>query len=94
LLDTCTFLWIIVGAKELSPAAKERFADPTNEVLLSVVSLWELSIKHALGRLPLPSPMDRFLVEQRERHGIAVLPLHEGAVLTPAQAPAIAARPV
>lgn len=81
LLDTCTFLWIIVGAKELSPAAKALFANPANEVLLSVVSIWELSIKHALGKLPLPSPMDRFLVEQRERHGISVLPLHEGAVL-------------
>jgi PIN domain nuclease of toxin-antitoxin system len=81
LLDTCTFLWIIVGAKELSSSAKALFTDPANEMLLSVVSIWELSIKHALGKLPLPSPMDRFLVEQRERHGISVLPLHEGAVL-------------
>lgn len=81
LLDTCTFLWIIVGANELSPSAKALFANPANEMLLSVVSIWELSIKHALGKLPLPSPMDRFLVEQRERHGISVLPLHEGAVL-------------
>ena len=81
LLDTCTFLWIIVGAKELSPAAKALFIDPANEMLLSVVSVWELSIKHALGKFPLPSPMDRFLLEQRERHGITVLPLHEGAVL-------------
>lgn len=81
MLDTCTFLWIIVGANELSPSAKALFANPANEMLLSVVSIWELSIKHALGKLPLPSPMDRFLVEQRERHGISVLPLHEGAVL-------------
>lgn len=81
LLDTCTFLWIIAGAKDLSPTAKEMFTNPANEVLLSVVSVWELSVKHALGKLPLPSSIERFVVDQRERHGIAALPLHERAVL-------------
>lgn len=81
LLDTCTFLWIIAGAKELSPTAKELFTNPANDIWLSVVSLWEISVKQALGKLLLPSPMERFLLEQRERHGIAVLPLQERAVL-------------
>lgn len=54
LLDTCTFLWIIAGAEELSPAVKELFTNPANEVLLSVVSVWELSVKHSLGKLPYP----------------------------------------
>lgn len=81
LLDSCTFLWIISDAKELSPTARELFTDPDNEILLSVVSAWELSVKQGLGRLSLPNPIDRFLVEQRERHGIAMLSLHERAVL-------------
>ena len=81
LLDTCTFLWIIAGSKDLSPTATHQFADPDNEVFLSVVSLWEISVKHALGKLPLPTPIERFLVEQRERHEITVLPLEEQAVL-------------
>jgi len=89
LLDTCTFLWIIAGAKELSLAAKEIFANPANEVLLSAVSVWELSVKHALGKLPLPRAIDRFIIEQRERHGIAALPLNERAVLHLAKLPAL-----
>ncbi|MDH5253525.1 MAG: type II toxin-antitoxin system VapC family toxin [Nitrospira sp.] len=89
LLDTCTFLWIIAGAKELSLAAKEIFANPANEVLLSAVSVWELSVKHALGKLPLPSAIDRFIIEQRERHGIAALPLNERAVLHLAKLPVL-----
>ena len=89
LLDTCTFLWIIAGAKALSPTAKEIFANPANEVLLSVVSVWELSVKHALGKLPLPSAIERFVVDQRERHGIAALPLHERAVLHLHKLPAL-----
>ena len=81
LLDTCTFLWINAGAKDLSPEARQIFANPANEVFLSAVSVWELSVKHALGKLPLPGTLDRFIVEQRERHGIAALPLSEQAVL-------------
>ncbi len=89
LLDTCTFLWIIAGAKELSPKAKEIFANPANEVLLSAVSVWELSVKHSLGKLPLPSTIERFVMEQRERHGIAALPLDERAVLHLHKLPAL-----
>lgn len=81
LLDTCTFLWIISGSDELSPRARALFVDPANDVLLSAVSVWELSVKHALGKLPLPGPIERFLVEQREQHGIVTLPLDEQAVL-------------
>lgn len=81
LLDTCTFLWIIADARELSPAVREMFTNRANEMLLSAVSIWELSVKHALGKLPLPGMFDRFIVEQRERHGITTLPLDEQAVL-------------
>ncbi len=81
LLDTCTFLWIIADAHELSPTAREMFTNPANEIFLSAVSIWELSVNHALGKLPLPSVFDRFVVEQRERHGITALPLDERAVL-------------
>lgn len=89
LLDTCTFLWIIADANELSPTAREMFTNPANEILLSAVSIWELSVKHALGTLPLPSVFDRFVVEQRERHGMAALPLDERAVLHLHKLPAL-----
>ncbi len=38
LLDTCTFVWIITDADELSTTARQLFVDPENEVYLSVVS--------------------------------------------------------
>ena len=78
--DTCTFLWIIAGSRELSPTAANLFVDPTHEMLLSVVSVWEISVKHSLGKLALPTPLDRFISTQRELHGISVLPLDERAV--------------
>jgi len=81
LLDTCTFLWIIGDAPELSKRARELFVDPANDVLLSAVSAWEISVKHGLGRLPLPEPPEKFIPFQRERHGIEALPLEEEATL-------------
>lgn len=81
LLDTCTFLWVVAGSPELSYRARDLFSDPANEVFLSSVSSWEIVVKHAMGRLPLPAPPHIFLPEQRHRHRIAPLPLGEEAVL-------------
>lgn len=81
LLDTCTFLWIITDSPELSSKAREIFTDPTNDVFLSAVSAWEMSVKHALKRLPLPELPSRFIPTQREKHDIEPLPLEEEATL-------------
>ena len=81
LLDTCTFLWIAQDSSELSQSAREVFADPANEVYLSVVSAWEIAVMHALGRLPPPQAPDRYLPQLRQRHGIESLALDEEAVM-------------
>jgi len=81
LLDTCTFLWIIADAPELSARTRELFVDPANDVFLSSVSTWEISIKYTLGRLLLPESPDRFIPTQRELHGVEALPLEESATL-------------
>lgn len=81
LLDTCTFLWICAGAAELSVAARQLFVEPANEVYLSVISGWEIALKHSLGRLPLPARPERFVPEQRALHAVESLPLDEASVL-------------
>lgn len=79
LLDTCAFLWLISDAPQLSSAARARFSDPSNDICLSAVSTWEIVLKHALGKLPLPEPPERFVSEQREKHRIVSLDLAEQA---------------
>jgi PIN domain nuclease of toxin-antitoxin system len=81
LLDTCTFLWVCAGSLDLSASARRIFSDPANEVYLSAVSAWEIALKHALGKLPLPDPPDRFVPQQRALHAIDPLPLDDAAVL-------------
>ena len=87
LLDTATFLWIITDSPELSARARELFVDPGNEIYLSSVSAWEISVKYALGRLPMPEPPERFVPFQRKQHGIESLPLDEEAALHLARLP-------
>lgn len=79
LLDTCTFLWIISDDKILSPASREMFSDPSHEIYLSAISVWEILVKNALGKIQLPTPVEQFIPYQRERHGIGTLPLEEAA---------------
>jgi PIN domain nuclease of toxin-antitoxin system len=81
LLDTATFLWAANDAAEFSAKAREIFADPENEIYLSSVSAWEIAVKHALGKLPLPESPARFVPRQRKQHGVDSLRLDEEAAL-------------
>jgi PIN domain nuclease of toxin-antitoxin system len=81
LLDTCTFLWVVSGDAAISGRARRLVADRSHECFLSAVSAWEIAVKNAIGRLPLPAAADRFVPAERERHGIAPLPLDELSAL-------------
>ena len=81
LLDTCTFLWMTIGSKELSPKAIDTFADPKNEVYLSAVSAWEINVKYRLGKLSLPLSPDKFIPKERKRHWVTRLDLSENDTL-------------
>ena len=81
LLDTCTFLWIVGDSPELSEASRNLFREPSNDVFLSAVSVWEISVKYALGKLPLPQPPEKYIPIQREKHMVDPLGLDENSVL-------------
>ena len=93
LLDTCTFLWATSTFEKLSKYAQNLFADPDNEIYLSVVSSWEIAIKFASGRLQLEEPPTKFMPARRERYGIDTLPLEEEAALYVARLPKLHADP-
>src|SRR5919202_1120905 len=50
LLDTRILLWAANEPKKLSRTARVLIDDPTNELLFSAASLWEITIKSGLGR--------------------------------------------
>jgi len=81
LLDTHVFLWYINADPELPVAFRDAIRDSANVVFLSVASVWEAVIKHALGKLPLPEAPGEYLPRQREAHRIATLPIEEAALV-------------
>ena len=80
LLDTHVLLWYISADTRVPDPFLAAIRDPANDVFLSTASIWEAVIKHALGKLPLPAPPAEYLPRQRAAHGIAPMPIDEGAL--------------
>jgi PIN domain nuclease of toxin-antitoxin system len=74
LLDTHAFLWFVNDDPQLSLAAKTLMESEV-DLLLSVASLWEISIKVGIGKLDLPKLFDVFIPEQLELNEIELLPI-------------------
>ena len=50
LLDTHIAIWSLTTPDMLSAQMRELIADPGNDVFVSAASIWEIAIKHALGK--------------------------------------------
>jgi PIN domain nuclease of toxin-antitoxin system len=61
LLDTHVALWAITDSPRLTAAARTLITAPRATVWVSVVSLWEIAIKHALARGDMPVSAKRAL---------------------------------
>lgn len=65
LLDTRAVLWW-VGGESLSTEAAEAIADPENMACVSAATIWEISIKEALGKLTIEGDLNAILAEDFE----------------------------
>ena len=54
LLDTHVVLWAFGAPERLHPKVRREIVDPRNAVFVSAVSIWEVEIKRALGKLRAP----------------------------------------
>ena len=77
LLDTHTFLWWTTDDPQISSAALDLIKDGRNILYWSAASSWEVSIKYALGRLPLPEAPEHFLPAELGRNRIESLPISD-----------------
>ncbi len=83
LVDTATFIRMIALPGQLSRRAFELLQNPDNALYLSAVSVWEICVKHAAGKLALPTsgPPSTFIREQRRLRAVRSLDLTEAAAL-------------
>jgi PIN domain nuclease of toxin-antitoxin system len=75
LLDTHTFLWAIAGEEKKLSRRAEQIYTGSNDLWLSVASLWEILIKVQTGKLPLPVPTGSYVVRNLAANHIEVLPI-------------------
>ena len=57
LLDTHVLLWWLVDDPSLGEEARVGISDPGSSVFVSAATVWEVSIKQALGKLEAPSDL-------------------------------------
>ena len=73
IIDTHTLLWYLRDSPELSTAARKTI-DTENLIFTSVASLWEIAIKHSIGKLELEfsiSQIEQLCVQK----DISILPI-------------------
>ncbi|MFC1883904.1 type II toxin-antitoxin system VapC family toxin [Thermodesulfobacteriota bacterium] len=64
LLDTHVLLWWLDDNPTLSENAKGVIGDSKNLVFISAVTIWEIRIKQALGKLKIPPNFKKVLDKQ------------------------------
>jgi PIN domain nuclease of toxin-antitoxin system len=75
LLDTHAFLWWITDDPLLPPNVRDLIGDSKNTLYWSTASSWEVAIKYALGRLPLPQRPEHFIPVELGKNRIESLPI-------------------
>jgi PIN domain nuclease of toxin-antitoxin system len=75
LLDTCVLLWLATAQVHLSPRARALIGAHASELFVSAISAFELSLKHARGRLVLPLEPEVWFETALAQHGIEALPV-------------------
>lgn len=87
LLDTCTFLWVSQQPAMLSQVAIAVIDDSRSELHVSDVSLWEITLKHAAGKLPLPDAPRVWIPQKLAYHQFQSLRLNQDAIFRSGELP-------
>ena len=75
LIDSHALIWYVDQDQLLSPASHAALTDPSNDLLLSAGSIWEIGIKVGLGKLVLSQPYKLWMTQAMNDLGITVLPI-------------------
>jgi len=82
LLDTHVALWAITDSPRMPHRAREYILTPANQLVVSAASVWEITIKHGLGRGDMPVSGEDALAyfEQSGYSLLSISPQHTAAV--------------
>ena len=87
LVDTQCWLWMAASPEKLSADARSLVETMEHELFFSAASAWEIAIKHAIGKLPLPEPPVRYVPTRLEALRTIPLPIEHSHALRVAALP-------
>jgi PIN domain nuclease of toxin-antitoxin system len=73
----------------VSPRAAAAIDDAGNELFVSDVSIWEITLKHSAGRLPLPGAPRRWIPAKLSYHQLQSLRLDHAALYRSGELPRV-----
>ena len=80
LLDTHSLLWFLAGDPNLTERARRVIENPEYDILASIASLWEVAIKHSLGKLQLAEPFEELFPRHLSLNSIVLLTIRQDHV--------------
>ena len=75
LLDTHALLWALFSPEKLGAHARRVLRSRENAVSVSVVSFWEISLKHAIGKLEFEGILPDDLPDATREMDFAIVPI-------------------
>ena len=81
LVDTHTFLWALLHDRRLPAKAKRILTSDTDELVFSLVSLWEIAIKIKTGKLNTIGSSVAYIREEMNAYGMELLPIRYEHIL-------------
>lgn len=73
LLDTHGFLWALFSPEKLSRKATREITSSENDVAVSVVTFWEISLKYGLGKLEMTGVLPEELPDFARQMNLTIL---------------------
>ena len=87
LLDTSVWLWSLTASERIRPEGRALIARGGEEIYLSAATSWEIAIKSALGKLPLPEPVASFVPKRMAAQALRPLAVMHSHALRVAELP-------
>lgn len=89
MLDTHTFLWVLFDDEKLSAKSKDIIQNINNEIVVSKITYWEISLKYAIGKLELKNIMPEELPDKANEINISSIDITDAEVASFYQLPLI-----
>lgn len=86
ILDTHIAIWFVTDNDQLPETAKNHIENSGNRCFISIATLWEMGIKHSLGKLKLKTDLKK-IFELFSDSGFILMPITPEHILTNASLP-------